>query len=84
MPHDFLTYQKAIDEDVGDVLLHAAERMDLLLRDPTHFPKKKTESPQPRRTPLTTSFSKILNIKDIDGRLTEVELNVVYAAPRCT
>lgn len=42
-PRDFLAYQKAIDEDLGDILLVAAERMDILLREPTHFLKKKTE-----------------------------------------
>ena len=30
-------------EDLGDILLVAAERMDLLLREPTHFLRKKTD-----------------------------------------
>ena len=42
-PGAFLAYQKAIDEDIGDILLAAAERVDILLRDPQHFIKKKTK-----------------------------------------
>ena len=51
-PSDFLAYQKAIDENVGDVLIVAAERMDMLLREPPHFLKKKTEVTEVPKVPL--------------------------------
>ena len=36
-PTEFLAYQKAIDEDIGDILLVAAERIDVILRDTQHY-----------------------------------------------
>ena len=51
-PTDFLAYQKAIDEDMADILTVAAERMDMLLRDQEHFLRKRVETTQEVRTPL--------------------------------
>ena len=51
-PKDFLSYQKAIDEDLADILSIAAERVDHILRDQDHFLRKPTQISQEVRTPL--------------------------------
>ena len=51
-PKDFLSYQKATDEDLADILTVAAERVDHILRDPDHFLRKPTQISQEVRTPL--------------------------------
>ena len=70
-PQEFLAYQKAIDEDVGDVLLQAAERVDALLRDPTHFLKNKDETVVAGRAPLVQQkkemIAALLSKPDLHG-----------------
>lgn len=51
-PTEFLAYQKAIDEDLGDILLVAAEPVDVILRGPHHYIKRETEGATQEKIPL--------------------------------
>ena len=51
-PEEILDLQRHVDEDTRDILIVAAERMDILLRDKSHFLHKKDQVDTPAKVPL--------------------------------
>lgn len=51
-PEDILDLQRHVDEDARDVLFVAANRMDTLLRDKSHFLHAKSKQENPAKIPL--------------------------------
>ena len=51
-PEEILDLQRHVDEDTRDILFAAAERMDILLRDKSHFLHKKDQVDSPAKVRL--------------------------------